>query len=492
MSLNLYNIGLFEKTDSLNTGLLAYWNCDDVSGNLIDASSNGNDMTKNGSPTVATGIIGSGIRFPGTTAVYYEMADAAGGQFDFGTNVDQSFSVSYWMYWEDQDTNAFQSIVAKMGSANPDSRSYMNGPANDYRSRFFTYEEAAEGGSSNSLYSTTYMNENEWYHIVHVYDHSVSDGTKYVYVNGELEATVTTTAVESINSSDTRLTIGNRDNVSTSQAYEGILDSIAIWDRALTDTEVLRLYNGGKGRSMDGDDTVANFACKNIRKGLAQDLVYYWPMGDYDGREIITGFNMSDNNTVQKDQGHVSGQASLFSDAANENYTTTFVNLPELQFDGSYDFSFSLWFKITDMGTSSSLFGCLWDSPNRSFLLWFNAGDDDLGFYVNTDGATSKHSTSANGTVIDSQWHHAYMEYDSTADVCRLVLDGVSAPDSASATAINPRSELDTFYLPHTNFDGSMEDLMFWKRKLTEEEKVWLWNNGNGRPDPLTPYINKQ
>ena len=45
-----------------------------------------------------------------------------------------------------------------------------------------------------------------------------------------------------------RLTLGARRTPAAGLLYDGLLDEIAIWNRALSSNEVSEIYNNGKGR----------------------------------------------------------------------------------------------------------------------------------------------------------------------------------------------------------------------------------------------------
>jgi hypothetical protein len=73
-----------------------------------------------------------------------------------------------------------------------------------------------------------------------------------LYVDGEL---VSTTAISPLANGDKRVRIG--DNPDTEgREWEGCIDEVAIWSRALNVEEIASLWNEGEGRSVLGPDIV--------------------------------------------------------------------------------------------------------------------------------------------------------------------------------------------------------------------------------------------
>ncbi|MFB6246656.1 MAG: LamG-like jellyroll fold domain-containing protein, partial [Candidatus Pacearchaeota archaeon] len=90
------------------------------------------------------------------------------------------------------------------------------------------------GGTSESL------NQNKWYHLTAIW---VPNQKHEIYLNG--------TKIQSVSSSDTSsstgtiFTIGER-GTSSGENFKGSIDSVQIYDRALSSTEIKALYNATK------------------------------------------------------------------------------------------------------------------------------------------------------------------------------------------------------------------------------------------------------
>jgi len=88
---------------------------------------------------------------------------------------------------------------------------------------------------------TSVVNDNKWYHGV-----VVVTGTKqYIYVDGTLETTTTNTY--NIGTAPTHLAIGARAN-SPSRYFDGLIDEVKIYNKALSLAEIQKNYKHGKGK----------------------------------------------------------------------------------------------------------------------------------------------------------------------------------------------------------------------------------------------------
>jgi len=107
-----------------------------------------------------------------------------------------------------------------------------------------TTTEYFYGAYGNAIYSNNavsaltkpnYYHSGQWYVIVYTYDGTQSK----IYVNGELKGQQQHTAVFSANTQD--LFIGKADNISFPYWFNGVIDEVRIYNRALPAAEVKKL-----------------------------------------------------------------------------------------------------------------------------------------------------------------------------------------------------------------------------------------------------------
>jgi hypothetical protein len=110
-----------------------------------------------------------------------------------------------------------------------------------------------------------------WNHVVLTWDASLGSNQLKIYLNGLLSANASGTGTQtSTMTSGGNLEIGRYIN-SNGATLDGYLDEVGVWSNALTDTEVLALYNNGKPIDIS----------LNIGKYLSSStLLGWWRLGD--------------------------------------------------------------------------------------------------------------------------------------------------------------------------------------------------------------------
>ena len=205
--------------DSSDDSLILYFSFDELDGDMVtDISQYGNDGTISGAPELVDGKFGKALKLNGQDDwVTVPHADIL--------TVDESVTVMAWINAErHQGPNAqrWQGIVAK-----------GNGP----RSYSFYTEFPSEclhlsaGGSGSVCEGTVELNE--WQHVVA----HIEDGTHRYWLNGE--------AVGEFTGQNPLPGTADTDDVLVGKTHEsnreflGLIDEVRIWNRALSEDEVL-------------------------------------------------------------------------------------------------------------------------------------------------------------------------------------------------------------------------------------------------------------
>ena len=217
---------------ALTDGLVAYYKLD---GDATDVSGNGNDGTIHGA-TVTTGKINQCYNF-----------DGSNDYIDTGiTDVivyENDWSFAAWVYTE--DISGYYGFANKNYQDDPTIRFQAkdNGDGTIHIDIFLgTYN-----GGNGPFIHLTYDTIKDWHYIVTTFDSSTHIARLYVDGNfitsGEVKANIT-------NSRPLQLGITKQSNYSYSGYYfDGKIDEVGIWNRALTEEEVTQLYNNGDGLS---------------------------------------------------------------------------------------------------------------------------------------------------------------------------------------------------------------------------------------------------
>ena len=222
----LYDMGAGDYTrpslhDGSDQGAVSRWRFDSSTDDLWGS----NHGSANGDASVGSNqSIQNGSLALDGTGDYIEVSDDSSLK-------PSRFTVSTWFKTNDMSTS--QLIVDKMDEGN-----------NGYR--IIKYQDPSElsfhilDGGNNSDVVTTDFTSGNWYHAVMTYDSSRNKLTGYLNGSKLGEAT------GSITHADENMIIGGRlkDN-SHDLAFDGKIDDVRIYDRALSSAEVAQLYRWG-------------------------------------------------------------------------------------------------------------------------------------------------------------------------------------------------------------------------------------------------------
>lgn len=234
-------------------GLIAWY---PFNGNANDASGNGHNGAIAGA-TLTTDRFGNS-----NSAFLFDGNDYIQVNNDPDLTPTTSISVSCWT--NRSQLNNYGVIVSKD----------IAGTENGYRFDIYvTKGRFIKKGSSFNLTNQEYS-LNQWYHTVCVFD---GNSLKY-YINGVLDATYPST--EAIIPVSQPLIFGVSTNFSPDHFFFGKIDDIRIYSTALTETEVLELFNEGCNISLNLPDTL--MACHQeslVLDAGAGFTTYAWNTG---------------------------------------------------------------------------------------------------------------------------------------------------------------------------------------------------------------------
>jgi len=241
--------------------LISNWGLDETTGTTVYDSVGGYNGTAYGGPTMGqSGVIGKAFRFDGSND-YIDYGDLAAFEFAVG----QDFTLMGWVkstscsmtggllakgyaYGSTRDLPDYQLFIKGTYSGNTDDGRfhlrYWTGAT------YVTYEPRwclptspdGIGGDPNHR-----LLDNNWHHLAGVYDYDSTSGTAtaYVYLDGQLYIARQTVAVDSPQAWGTNnspLQTG-RVRESTVQWLSGTVDDLGIWKDALSQPQILAIYN---------------------------------------------------------------------------------------------------------------------------------------------------------------------------------------------------------------------------------------------------------
>ncbi|MBW7914520.1 MAG: alkaline phosphatase, partial [Taibaiella sp.] len=220
-------------TISDTTPQVAYYRFDESSGtNAADSSGNGNNGVLINGPVWTTGKISNALSFDGVND-YVSTADTP---FDFERT--NSFSVSAWIKLA--PTTLENPIVSKDGAA----PSYTGWSFYVEPGSLRVFLTNKWNSPSNGIVkdSAIQVDDNVWHHVAFTYDGTSLASGVNIYIDGNLSnGTVTRNNLSASILNDVPLSIGAL--AGTSIAFNGLIDDVQIYNRALSGQEVLSLFN---------------------------------------------------------------------------------------------------------------------------------------------------------------------------------------------------------------------------------------------------------
>jgi len=201
------------------SGNVLLFHMDEASGTITDDSGEGNDGSYNGAGYGSTGIINDAIDFDGTDDEITVLDD---NSLDFATEV----TASAWIYLD--SVSGWQSFFHK------------NTDTSDHLEVYFEQNNGVLHNYDTIETSAAVLTAGQWHHIAYT-----ADATRErLYVDGQI---VADEVVEFGGmSNNNSLYIGGSGG--GGEQVDGRMDEIAMWDRALSSTEIDDIYRRSANR----------------------------------------------------------------------------------------------------------------------------------------------------------------------------------------------------------------------------------------------------
>ncbi|MEZ5596734.1 MAG: LamG-like jellyroll fold domain-containing protein [Pseudomonadales bacterium] len=471
----------------------AYYRFDEA-GIIRDASGNGFTGTLSASPApvIATGHEGSGLEFNGANDYVSLPNTLLDGQDDV--------SLAVWF----KTTATYGTLISGANSSNDNEFTLlMQDPTSI---RFF------DGESTGGLHTFTglpTLNDGAWHHVIIVRDSTANQ--MVLYVDG-VSYGAFARVMNPLQIDPGGLLLGVEQDVvggglDAAQDLDGSLDSLRIFDRALTATEALAIYqaettgiNGlnitAGGSTVRGlvindftrDGIVLNGSSSNTIEGNLIGLradgtgvlggaIANWH-AEGNGVDAAGSADATLNNGATFADGVV-GQAFRF-DGIDDSVTATVTMTPS--------FTVTLWAK-SDTATWNT-FGWLASArdPN-GFILHPEPGTNQVNMYL-VDNAGS---TTWVGQVVPTditEWHQYTLSFDADTGLTKVYLDGGLIRSFTYSISRDTADALVTFgadSLPGRFGDGAIDEPAIFNRPLSDAEVAALYTVGQaGKVPTLT------
>ena len=219
------------NAQQLTDGLVAHFPLDE------DGNSTNGEFTASTVTDVEFGSDGATAN-TGTSATFNGTSSIIQHDWSAGLNPEESFTLSLWAK-SDGGAGAWHSPVTSRNDLNPDSQGYIiydNQPEGRWT---FWSGNGTEDGNWQTMDGPE-ATLGEWEHLTIVYDSA--EEMKKLYVNGELALD----SNDSVAENDTKpFNIGAGQDMGDGFWFKGDIDDIALWSRALSDSEVADVHANG-------------------------------------------------------------------------------------------------------------------------------------------------------------------------------------------------------------------------------------------------------
>ena len=442
-----------------NLGLVGYWSMEDCKQTrATDFSGNGNhgvltNFALSGSTSNwVTGNAakrGCALNFDGSND-YVDVADSV------SLDVTTAITISAWI-----KGSSFANDGAIVAKSAVNQRSYIFRVRNSggtYPSRLESLAfNILDGSDYSQIITNAQIPTNTWTHVVFTWLPSDS----LLYING-----INQSLAFDYDHNSTSIPNGTAPVIIGQDNFNGSIDEVRIYNRALSATEVTALYNSGV--------TKVNVV------GMPNGLVGYWDMDSISDTTAFDRSGQKNNGTLVASPASVNGKLGR---ALNFNGTSQKITAAAISATPQ---TVAFWLKPTAAITAASSNGVIMDFENDAAA--GNAFGWAGGFAgaLTSETVTIAGNSSVNDTyirdTISADWHHLVVTGNGTV-WNQFYLDGVpvttylvgsGAAVSNVAVTIGGGMYAGTPYY----FAGSLDDVRVYNRALSAGEVKQLYNLG--------------
>ena len=216
------------QTPDITTGLVGHWTFDEGSGTTAgDSSGSGNDGILTGDPAWTTGQIGD-------YALDFDGVDDYVETPIIDIRPWAGITISAWVNWQSIVNNE-HTIISNHNPNDPGFKLQLEPDCgNCVEAWIITSLDTSTGAEFTDLT----LVDDTWYHVAMTYDLA----TMKAYLNGQASS-ITPTGTGMDDSAVVALTNIGRNVYATGDYFDGLIDDVRVYNRALTQADITELYN---------------------------------------------------------------------------------------------------------------------------------------------------------------------------------------------------------------------------------------------------------
>jgi hypothetical protein len=219
---------------NITNALVAYWPLDTVIGSKTPDLVSGYDMTlvnMTAANNVVSGKWGNAMKFDNASHTLLQRVDNPGETLPLYKNPD--FSISMWVNGAANQTDR---RIWSEGSTTSNNQLFNLGTAHTGADGTLdSYIRTDTGATADHKYTTALVFDDTWHNIVYVQRQAGTAVSSSIYVDGVLDP-IALAPMNPLTLNTT--TIGGILRSSASSWFSGLIDEVAVWNRALTTDEI--------------------------------------------------------------------------------------------------------------------------------------------------------------------------------------------------------------------------------------------------------------
>ena len=437
------DITVDRKPNGTANGLVAHYPFD---GDAKDASGNEHDGVVNGATLTAD-------RFGNPESAYsFEASEGDNITVEDAPGLDPSnITISTWVKAETLGP-VFHEIISKLDGSSSAAGQWQFVWHRKEWLYFYVDESRVFQTAKNPISTGT------WHHLAVTYKSGTTEGA--IYVDGQDVTIHANDQADVIEDTPIDMTIGQRAD-GRCECWDGALDDIRIYDRALSESEIQDLFTEG---GWDGSG-----------------LVSRWP-GEDNANDVVDGNSGTPRGNVSFASG-VEGQA--FQMDGSED--TGILVGDKSNLEGLEQLTVAAWVKTSNSSGNRSIVAKHFrEDPPPSYILRTyhddNSGRVSFGVKTGSSGRLLSNEIISSQTIADGQFHFVVGTYDGAE--MRLYVDGeTEASKSLSGTiqdsdypvVIGNAGTAQGEIAPRPSFDGLIDDIRIYDRALSAAEVQALY-----------------
>lgn len=285
----------------------------------------------------------------------------------------------------------------------------------------------------------------------------------YVYVNG----TSLGSTGKTLNMDSSTGFVGAQN--SSTKFFNGAIDDLRIYNRAITSAEVTQLYTGSSPVNCD------------------QTCVGWWRMNDNAANTTVADSSGAGNTGTAQQNTSVLTTSGIFAGGLTFNGSSDYIDAGNsATVKPTFPFTTEAWFKITSLPAIISPIISSSDVAGNGFYSGFSVYVNSTGTIAaraadngGTSTSNRKSFTSDNAVISANTWYHVTAVYTDINNIA-IYLNGASVAGSMSGTgttlayAANNKLRIGAFYYTGDAttkyFPGSIDDVRLYNRVLSASE----------------------